>query len=314
MDQKSKEFEKSFLDCLRYRHMTAKVNANNVYQEVISDKTHVHMNATIWTTLGDFCKYLGKTGKCTVEETERGWMIAYIERNVQKLEQEEQTRKRLEAEQRAEVDALNRLEMQRQEAALALDRAGGNLHIEATGREETGTAVQVAIKRQKTHHNKLTTAPTNTNVFQDDDDDDEEDRETTSTTIEKIEERKETPTTWLMKDILVRIISKQLDNGKWFQRKAIVDRVVGTKAQVTILDSGPKTSDGGQEITVSQDDLETVVPKQAGKRVKLLRGTHRGQSALVQELKPHKYRARLELESTGEVLKRVHYDDFSKMV
>jgi DNA/RNA-binding protein KIN17 len=39
------------------------------------------MNSTIWTTLTGFIKYLGKTGKCTVDETEKGWYMAYINRD-----------------------------------------------------------------------------------------------------------------------------------------------------------------------------------------------------------------------------------------
>jgi DNA/RNA-binding protein KIN17 len=67
----------SFIDTLRMRHSTCKVSANVVYQEVIHDRSHVHMNATIWATLTNW-----KTGQCVVEETERGWYLTYIERNV----------------------------------------------------------------------------------------------------------------------------------------------------------------------------------------------------------------------------------------
>ena len=51
-----------------------------VYQEYISDRDHIHMNATQWETLTDFVKYLGKEGVCTVDETEKGWYVTYIER------------------------------------------------------------------------------------------------------------------------------------------------------------------------------------------------------------------------------------------
>jgi DNA/RNA-binding protein KIN17 len=59
LKQYSENFEKSFLTTLRMRHGTKKVNANNIYQEVIADKQHIHMNATHWTTLSDFVQYLG---------------------------------------------------------------------------------------------------------------------------------------------------------------------------------------------------------------------------------------------------------------
>ena len=85
MDRYSKDFEKMFLDTLRMRHSTSKTSANTVYQEVIQDKQHIHMNSTTWASLTDFCKYLGNTSKCVVEETERGWYVTYIEKDVNKL-------------------------------------------------------------------------------------------------------------------------------------------------------------------------------------------------------------------------------------
>ena len=36
------------------------------------------MNSTIWPTLSDFVKYLGRQGKATIEETDRGWFLTYL--------------------------------------------------------------------------------------------------------------------------------------------------------------------------------------------------------------------------------------------
>jgi DNA/RNA-binding protein KIN17 len=47
------------------------MRANVVYNEYIQDKLHIHMNATQWTTLSGFVQYLGRTGKCVVDETEK---------------------------------------------------------------------------------------------------------------------------------------------------------------------------------------------------------------------------------------------------
>ena len=38
-------------------------------------RVHQHMNSTKWQTLTDFVQYLGKTGKCVVAETDRGFDI-----------------------------------------------------------------------------------------------------------------------------------------------------------------------------------------------------------------------------------------------
>ena len=41
----------------------------------------MHMNSTKWYTLTEFVKYLGRTGQCKVEETEKGWFITLIHRD-----------------------------------------------------------------------------------------------------------------------------------------------------------------------------------------------------------------------------------------
>jgi hypothetical protein len=56
-----------------------------VYQEYIADKGHLHMNATRWVTLTEFAKHLGRTGVARVDETEKGWFIAWIDNSPQAL-------------------------------------------------------------------------------------------------------------------------------------------------------------------------------------------------------------------------------------
>ncbi len=52
--------------------------AQVVYNEFIADGQHIHMNSTKWLSLSDFVKYLGREGKCKVEETPKGWFITII--------------------------------------------------------------------------------------------------------------------------------------------------------------------------------------------------------------------------------------------
>jgi beta-lactamase class D len=37
------------------------------------------MNSTRWVTLTEFVKHLGRTGVARVDETEKGWFIAWID-------------------------------------------------------------------------------------------------------------------------------------------------------------------------------------------------------------------------------------------
>lgn len=44
------------------------------------------MNATIWHTLAGFVQYLGESGKCRIDENEKGW-------HIQLIDQEDELRK-----------------------------------------------------------------------------------------------------------------------------------------------------------------------------------------------------------------------------
>lgn len=89
LDQFSKEFSDGFLELLRRQFGTKRVAANKVYQDYISDRNHLHMNATKWLTLTGFVKWLGREGHCVVDETEKGWFITYIDRDPETIAMQE---------------------------------------------------------------------------------------------------------------------------------------------------------------------------------------------------------------------------------
>jgi DNA/RNA-binding protein KIN17 len=355
----SREFETMFLDTLRMRHSTAKVNANQVYQQVIADKNHVHMNSTIWSTLSGFVQYLGKTGKCIVEETERGWYMTYINRDVGKLQREEQQRQRQQDELEAESISQQRLEVQRVEAAKALDRAtGGVVNEGPTGITVGEAKVEISLKNtiignvSNAKKRKIIISAGNP-LFDDDDDEEEEEeskedgkvhdnagrqappppltrpahqppqaRSTTKKAKTQVPATTPDDTPWLLRNIMVRLVNKKLCDGKYYRRKARVDRLEddGFTAIVTTVEEGGDGSGGGGDVLkLDQDDLETVVPKKAGERVTIVRnGEHRGATAVVTALNKDKCRADLELLVTNSssngtrLLRKVPYDDFSK--
>jgi DNA/RNA-binding protein KIN17 len=344
----SREFEATFLSNLRVRHTTTEVNANHVYQEVIQDRQHVHMNSTVWATLTDFVKYLGKTGKCRVRETDRGWYVSYIEQDAAKLAQQITYEERHKAEKEAERLESERLERQRAEAARALDP------IQGAARESRPTAldpdrdaaVKVTLKKTTSSaagrpSESSGAAASAAVVFSDDDGEDEDGEgegagpslplpvakqrpkppppppEPSRTDHKKRERSAPHPeqaslassSSWLLPDILVRIVDKK---SPYDGRKAVVgSRIRDGDAEVTVLDSGRDRGDGGQLVRVRASALETVMPKE-GKRVRILEGKHRGKTAIAVTLNHRKNRAALRLDDTGEVLEKVHFDDFSK--
>ncbi|KAK5064671.1 hypothetical protein LTR84_000505 [Exophiala bonariae] len=98
----SNQFMKDFIQLLRTGHGEKKVNVNHFYQEYISNKQHIHMNATKWSSLTEFAKYLGREGICRVDEDEKnegrsgasGLMISWIDNSPEALRRQEHLRKR----------------------------------------------------------------------------------------------------------------------------------------------------------------------------------------------------------------------------
>ncbi|KAJ1815349.1 hypothetical protein LPJ60_005747 [Coemansia sp. RSA 2675] len=132
VEQFSKEFEEVFLSILSRRYGTKKVNANQVYQEIIADRQHLHMNATKWNTLSDFAKYLGREGKCRVEDSERGWLIEWIDNSPEALARKAAITKK----ERQEMDDEQREQMLLQEQ---IERAQKSQQAGASQAQESDT-------------------------------------------------------------------------------------------------------------------------------------------------------------------------------
>jgi len=116
----SAQFQSEFVTLLSRRFGTKRVKANNVYQEYIQDKSHLHMNATRWVTLTEFIKYLGRAGIAHVDETDKGWFIAWIDRSPKALEKQEASLKKERAtmndEQRERLLIAEQIERAEREA------------------------------------------------------------------------------------------------------------------------------------------------------------------------------------------------------
>lgn len=136
----SNQFQRDFLQLLRTSHGEKKVNINHFYQEYISNKEHVHMNATRWPSLTEYAKHLGREGMCRVEEEEKGLMVSWIDNSPEALRRQDAIRKkerqdkgdeereqRLIREQieRAKMDAEVRTDEEAEDDAKALQRTEG---------------------------------------------------------------------------------------------------------------------------------------------------------------------------------------------
>lgn len=93
-------FQHEFVQLLSRRWGTKRVRINQVYNEYIQDKNHLHMNATRFTSLTEFCKHLGRTGVAHVDENEKGWWISWIDNSPRALARNAATQNK----ERADMD------------------------------------------------------------------------------------------------------------------------------------------------------------------------------------------------------------------
>jgi DNA/RNA-binding protein KIN17 len=147
LDTFSHEFEKGFLDELKRRFGSKRVHANLVYNEYIRDRFHTHMNSTIWTTLTGFVKYLGRTGKAVVDETEKGWYISYINRDPEALARQKAIAKK----ERMDVDDEERQRQMIEKRILELAKMGMEPGKDDEIDEEGNEEVEPEFDPEKPH-------------------------------------------------------------------------------------------------------------------------------------------------------------------
>ncbi|KAH9630562.1 hypothetical protein HF086_016066 [Spodoptera exigua] len=186
IDEFSKEFADGYLELLHRQFGTKRVNANKVYQEYISHRDHLHMNATQWETLTEFVKWLGREGKCVVDETEKGWFVAYIDRDpaaIAALEAKAKKEKMDKDDQKAEplpVSALKLKEKIKEESS----------------------------KKQKIEDNKIKQSALDEIIQMQ----------------ERAKERANRKDYWLCEGIVVKITTKSLGD-KFYKKKAVVEKI-----------------------------------------------------------------------------------------
>ena len=300
----SSEFEKNFLDSLSRRHGTKRVYANVAYQEYIADKHHVHMNATKWETLTNFVKYLGKSGQCVVDETEKGWYIAWVDRDPAALARQAAADKKRKHEMDDEERA--RRELKRQVKA-----SGGVQEVRADAVDLSKGVSSFGLSAAEP---TTTVAPKRLAAFRSDSPDDEKaSAKKPTSALDEImrENQKKKPKVerfenWLHDGIVVKCVNSTVADGAYHRKKGDVLRVVDDFAAVV------RMRDSGDELQLDQDDLETVIPT-AGRRVRVLNGYGRGRTGTLRAIDVDSFSVSVELDG-GEVLEKVDYEDVSRLV
>lgn len=318
MDEFSFDFQKEYLQILKRQFGTKRVNANRVYQEYISDKNHVHMNSTRWVTLTGFVKWLGKTGKCVVDETEQGWYITYIDRDPETIMKEQKKLKKQKMEKDDEERNLQFIEKQaklaQEKEALKEPQEEKKSELVRNNEEEI---LKLDIKLSKRESEKISNPfssikrKVEKDVSQSRKKIKEDSRKTALDEIREIEEKKREQKNrkdyWITEGIIVKILTTTL-GPDFYKKKGVVKEVINKyHAIVKLIDTGKK-------IKIDQEFLETVIPA-IGKPILIVNGAYRGERATLLSLNVDKFCASVEIEK-GPLKGRkldLPYEDFCKV-
>ncbi|KAL6459838.1 hypothetical protein MHYP_G00315970 [Metynnis hypsauchen] len=316
----SEEFKSDFLELLRRRFGTKRVHNNIVYNEYISNREHVHMNATQWETLTDFTKWLGREGFCKVDETPKGWYVQYIDRDPETIRRqeelekkkkqdlddeersarfiEEQVRRGREGKEPEEEPVFTELKRENEEEKVTFNlgsSASGGPSKASASLAPSGLKVTTSTKRKDQSHSVN---------FKD-----KKKKSALDEIIEMEEQKKKSlrSDNWIRPDIVVKVITKRLGD-KYHKKKAVIREVQDKyTAMVKMIDSGDK-------LKLDQSHLETVIPA-PGKRVVIVNGQYRDAEAILEGIDEKNFSAILTIDSghmKGKRVEGIAYEDFSK--
>jgi len=328
LDTFSQDFEDGYLELLRRRFGTKRVHSNQVYQEYITDRHHTHMNSTEWETLTDFVKFLGRTGKCNVDQTEKGWFVTYIDRDPETIKRQEALAKKEkldkdDQEKMAEfinkqiekankestastsVPVFTELLRQNEEEKVSLNLAiiakpnpvskSKALSLNALEKPVSGEPGSEPSKKDDTRSLKGEKRKKSTL--------DEIMEET-----ERAKEKQNRKDNWLMEGIVVKVIAKSLGE-KYYKQKAVVQEVQNLYTAVV------KMIDTRDVLKLDQAHLETVIPA-IGRTVKVVNGAYRGSEASLDSIDERKFSCSITIKTglvKGRVLHNLPYEDISKL-
>lgn len=327
LDSFSEEFMEGYTNLLKRRFGTKRVHANNVYQEYIQDREHIHMNATQWETLTDFVKWLGREGIAIVDETEKGWYVAYVDRDPETLRRQEKMAKR----EKFEKDEEERFQefVNRQ---VEMGKAKGETKVEYTelkrSEEETISlnmkigftkpianseiSKNVLVKSSSGSNDKLKEKFKREEKKRSALDDimEEEKRvkkmkEEEAKRLNPAKSKEPSEPAWIVKDIIVKVVAKQL-GSKYYKQKGVIRDVIDRYIAVV------KLNECGTKLKVDQAQLETVVPS-VGRKVLVVMGKYKGEIAELKSIQEDSFSATLKLEKDGKVVDKIPYEQFCKV-
>ncbi|KAK1271009.1 hypothetical protein QJS04_geneDACA021560 [Acorus gramineus] len=329
VDGYTEEFERTFLEHMRRSHRSSRVAATVVYNEYIADRHHVHMNSTEWATLTEFVKYLGRTGKCKVDETPKGWFMTYIDRDSETLFKERLKNKRVRSdlveEERQELAIKRQIERAVEETGSGSGSTSvvPDLPPPSEKLDASGGKIAFALATSSKALNSNGSAPSSS-AFEAV----ENEKETRSgggkksridglnaleelmKEEEKAKEWSNRKDYWICEGIVVKVMSKALADKGYYKQKGVVVKVIDKYVgEVQMIESK-------HVLRIDQEELETVIP-QIGGLVRIVNGAYRGSNARLLSVDTGRFCAKVQIEKgiyDGRVLPAVDYEDISKVM
>lgn len=298
------------------------------------------MNSTRWATLTEFVKYLGRTGKCKVEETPKGWFITYIDRDSETLFKEKMKNKRIKLdmvdEERQEREIQKQIEIAASSSVSSTnplsnseDNTTRELNLEAAAAVgKVGFALGSSYKDNVTSNGSGNNGSGSTRlVFEELDKDNNNNNnnrkidnngskvsgnsalEELMREEEKVKEKMNRKDYWLCEGIIVKVMSKALADKGYNKQKGVVRKVIDKYVgEIEMLEKK-------HVLRVDQDELETVIP-QIGGLVRIVNGAYRGSNARLLGVDTDKFCAQVKIEKgvyDGRVLNAIDYEDVCKL-
>lgn len=318
----SKEFSDGYVELLRRRFGTKRVAANKIYQEYIAHKDHLHMNATKWLTLTDYVKHLGREGVCTVDETEKGWFVTYIDRSPEVLERQAKAARKEKQDKDDEERHMEYINKQIEKNTQPIK----STEYTKIKRDNEDEKITLSIKSAKVKTDainpvnafefkkpldnvvKLTKPSTSSGSSKK-----EESRKRSALDeIMQMEEMKKEKLNrkdyWLAEGIVVKIVTRALGDKYYKQKGVVIDVIDKYAGKIRLLETGEK-------LKLDQQHCETVIPV-VGKLVRVLNGAYRGSTAYLNSLDERNYCVSIEISSgplKGRIVNNVQYEDISKL-
>ena len=267
----SRRFEKGFMDIMRRSYRHTRVRANRVYNDYIQDRKHVHMNSTQWASLTAFIMYLGKQGKCIVEDTPKGWYLTYVEEDpvlAAKMASIDERERADASDEARSAAALQR----RMDAVLELQKQHKCDGTEEDQEEGTGDApasglFKFSLLSDKERQEKAASSST-AKATDEEEDDDPNDVASSGVsgwvtvqqpaakkprTEEEEEEGEEDEPAWIRVGMKVRVKAESLKANGYYNAEGTIQKVIDDYVAEITLVSNPSVV-----LRVDQDELELV--------------------------------------------------------